>query len=296
VCASLKEASTWDGPTLPSIADVGCLRPEHYPALRQIAKEIAAMEPNIVVCLGALPLWLLTGHSSTDEWRGAVRSVPQDAPIMLLASEAERRSLASLKLLPTYGLSRVNQQYKLLVPLVADLTKVRHEADFPEIRPLEIAVWLEPELVDLDRFYERHVATSDLITLDIETAVGQIVCVQVGTDPSTALVLPFVDYRKPSRSYWSTEWEELAAWEWLARVCETATAKLGQNFAAYDLFWLLDRAGTSVRNYRHDLRLIHHILQPELPKSLAFMGSMYTGMPKWKANVHHGGTDDKRDS
>jgi hypothetical protein len=249
-----------------------------------------------VVCLGDLALWLLTGFSSTEEWRGAVRLVTPDAPIMKLATEAEASFLRSLKVFPTYAPERVLVQYKLLGPLVADLMKVKNEARFPEIRPLEVAIWLEPDLVDLDKFFSEHVATADLITLDIETAVGQIVCVQVGTSPDTALVLPFVDYRKSSRSYWGTEAEELAAWEWLRRVLDTEAPKLGQNFAAYDMVWLLDKAGLSVRNYRHDLRLIHHILQPELPKSLAFMGSMYTSMPKWKANVHHGGTDDKRDS
>jgi hypothetical protein len=219
---------------------------------------------------------------------------------MKLATEEQGRILRSLKIFPTIPPERVLQQYKLLGVLIADLMKVRHEAAFPEIRALQVAVWLEPTLGDLDDFFLQHVRGSDLITIDIETAVGQIVCVQVGTSPTTALVLPFVDYRKPSRSYWGTEHDELTAWQWLAQVLDTPQPKLLQNGAAYDIFWLLDRAGLSVRNYRHDLRLVHHILQPELPKSLAFMGSMYTNMPKWKASVEHGGTKfgtaDKRDS
>jgi uracil-DNA glycosylase len=309
VCAPLKEAATWtDGSGLPSIRDAGCLRPEHHNQIRRLIRELLSCRPNIVVSLGDLALWALTGQCSTEEWRGAARRVAPNAPIMKLATAEDSLILSRLKILPTYPPDRVLQQYKLLGVLIADLMKVRHEGSHPELRPLEIAVWLEPELRDLEDFWTSHIQGADLLTIDIETAVGQIVCVQVGTSPTTALVLPFVDYRKPSRSYWGTEADELAAWQWLARVLDTEqpksslrpTGKLMQNGGAYDIFWLLDKAGLSVRNYRHDLRLVHHILQPELQKSLAFMGSMYTNMPKWKAQPHHGdkrfGTEDKRDS
>lgn len=295
LCAPLREAAAWtDGNGLPTIKDAGCLRPEHYPQLRRLLRELLSTRPNIVVCLGDLALWALTGECSTEEWRGAARGVPPGAPLMLLATPEERASLSGLKIFPTYSPDRVLQQYKLLGVLIADLMKVRHEAAFPEMRPLQVAIWLEPGLGDLDEFFERHVRTSDLLSVDIETAAGQVVCIQIGTSPTTALTLPFVDYRKPTRSYWETEAEELAAWEWVRRVLDTPTPKLMQNGGAYDVYWLLDKCGLSVRNYRHDLRLIHHILQPELPKSLAFMGSLYSSMPKWKAGVHHG--EEKRDA
>jgi uracil-DNA glycosylase len=242
-----------------------------------------AVKPNVVVTLGDLSLWAVTGEISTEQWRGA-----------------PRHGHGAYKIFPTYPLDRVQQSYKLFGPLVADLMKVAHEAQFPEVRSCEVALWLEPDLGDLATFQREHIATSDLLSLDIETAVDQVVCVQVGTDARTALVLPFVDYRKPSRSYWATEAEELAAWYWLRDVLELPVPKLGQNFANYDAIWLLEKMGLTVRNYRHDLRLMHHILQPELPKSLAFMASLYTKMNRWKTNVHHYGVDSsakaKRDA
>lgn len=265
--------------------------------LRREAEWLCRVRPNVLVPLGETALWSVTGRTSIDDWRGAVRLVAPDAPIMNVATAEQRTALSALKLLPTYPPERVLKQYKLLVPLIADLMKVRHEAASPEYTPSAVAVWLEPNLEDLEVFYRDHVAPSRLITLDIETAAGQIVCVQIGTDARTALVLPFVDYRKSDRSYWAERDEQLA-WDWLRQVLDTPQPKLGQNFAAYDAYWLLDKAGLGVRNYAEDLRLIHHILQPELPKSLAFMGSMYTDMPRWKTDVHHGqgGTAEKRDA
>jgi uracil-DNA glycosylase len=232
--------------------------------------------PNVVVTMGDLALWSVTNETSSEQWRGAPRS-----------------GSFGLKVLPTYPLDRVQQSYKLLGPLVADLMKVRHEAQFPEVRPTEVALWLEPDLGDLARFRRNHIDTSDLLTVDIETSLGQVVCIQFGTSGTTGIVVPFVDYRKSNRSYWETEAQELAALIWVRDVLDCPIPKLMQN-GQYDTIWLLDRLGMTVRNYRHDLRLMHHILQPELPKSLAFLGSLYTGMPRWKTKVQHGSQTDKR--
>jgi hypothetical protein len=267
--------------------------------LQQEAAWLCRTRPNVLVPLGEAALWSVTGRTSIDDWRGAARLVAPNAPIMSAATVEQQTVLSALKILPTYPPERVLKQYKLLVPLIADLMKVRHEAASPEYTPSSVAVWLEPDLADLEVFYRDHVAPSRLITLDIETAAGQIVCVQIGTDARTVLVLPFVDYRRSDRSYWQSERDEFLAWDWLRQVLDTPQPKLGQNFAAYDCFYLLDKVGLGVRNYAHDLRLIHHILQPELPKSLAFMGSMYTSMPRWKTDHRGefaGGTKDKRDS
>lgn len=271
---------------LPRNADMKTAQARATPeVLSDLYAMVCAADPNVIVTTGDLALWAMTGETSSEQWRGAPRCG------------------VGRKVFPTYPLDRVQQQYKLFGPLVADLMKVSREAAFPEVRPTEVALWLEPDLGDLAEFSRAHIQGSDLLSLDIETAVDQIVCVQIGTDAKTALVLPFVDYRKSSRSYWSTEAEELAAWNWLRDVLASPTPKLGQNFANYDAMWLLERMGLEVRNYRHDLRLMHHILQPELPKALAFMGSLYTSLPRWKSDIGrgtaHGGmkhSEDKRDA
>lgn len=268
--------------------------------LTALASLLDAQRPNVLVPVGEAALWSVTGRTSIDDWRGAVRQVAPDAPIMSVVTEGQTAAwLRQLKILPTYPPDRILRQYKLLGTLIADLMKVKHEARTPFHTPLSVAIWLEPDLADLARFERDHIASADLLTLDIETALGQIVCVQVGTDDRTCLVLPFVDYRQSDRSYWRSAELELSAWRWLARVLASPIPKLGQNLAAYDCYWLLEKAGLEVRNYRHDLRLVHHILQPELPKSLSFLGAMYTAMPRWKTDhkgEYRAGTADKRDS
>lgn len=245
----------------------------------ELGRMISITQPNIVVTLGDLALWAATGETSSEQWRGAPRV----------------GAGVCGKVFPTYDLARLQAQYKLFTPFVADLMKVANEAHYPEVRSTEVAIWLEPDLGDLERFARDEIAKSDLLSLDIETTSNQIATFQVATSATTAIVVPFVDYRKSSRSYWDTAEEEIKAWEWVRQVCDLPIPKLGQNFANYDIVWMLERMGITVHNYRHDLRLMHHILQPELPKSLAFMGSLYTSMPRWKTNVHHGQQSSGRD-
>ena len=109
-----------------------------------------------------------------------------------------------------------------------------------------------------------------------------------------ALVVPFVDFRKPNRSYWVTAGEEYEALMLVKTIMESDVPKLGQNFSAYDAFWLWDRYGIKTINLLHDTRLLHHAIYPELPKDLGFMGACYTDQGPWKT-MRVGKKPDKRD-
>jgi hypothetical protein len=50
----------------------------------------------------------------------------------------------------------------------------------------------------------------------------------------------------------------------------------------YDLQYIWSCWKCPTKNFEHDTMLLHHSLQPELPKSLGFMGSVYTDEISWK--------------
>ena len=128
----------------------------------------------------------------------------------------------------------------------------------------------------------------------IETDHGQISCIGIARDAEEVMCIPFIDRTRPNRSYWPDAETELAAWDAVARVLEGPAAKLGQNFAGYDMLWLFEKKGIAVHHLLHDTRLLHHALYAELPKDLAFMGAAYTNLGPWKTmNRKH---DDKRDA
>ena len=50
-----------------------------------------------------------------------------------------------------------------------------------------------------------------------------------------------------------------------------------------------------MNNFVDDTMLLHHALQPESEKSLAFLGSLYTDESAWKLMRQRGKTTIKRD-
>jgi DNA polymerase I-like protein with 3'-5' exonuclease and polymerase domains len=67
---------------------------------------------------------------------------------------------------------------------------------------------------------------------------------------------------------------------------ESEIPKVFQN-GMFDINYLT-RAGIYVRNCAHDTMLLHHVLYPELPKGLGFLGSIYSNESAWKLLRKHG--------
>ncbi len=108
-----------------------------------------------------------------------------------------------------------------------------------------------------------------------------ITCIGFAGDPDHALCIPFVDRRTKSFSYWDNPEDELLAWNWVRTILQSPAPKEAQN-GMYDIQWLWRRMGIAPRNSTLDTMLQAHALQPELPKSLGFLGSIYTNESSWK--------------
>lgn len=264
---------------LPKIGTIGYLDQGHVSHLRRLGQEILSAKPNLIVPLGGTALWAFTGDAGISAARGSTILASMVAP--------------GIKLLPTLHPAHVLHDFKQFHVVVIDLIKAAHEAEFKEIRHSKRTIWVEPTLADLCYFKKNYLDKSSLISVDIETKAGLIDCIGFSADSQYAIVVPFFDPRKASRSYWVTPEAELQAWLWVQSVCSSPIPKLGQNGGCYDLFWLLDQAKIAVTNYREDTRLLHHALYPELPKSLGFMGATYGSEGPWKGMRNH--KADKRD-
>jgi uracil-DNA glycosylase len=246
----------------------GFLKPEYHWHFERLAAELEASKPSIIVPMGGTALWAFVGSTAITASRGAVTRASGILP--------------GAKLLPTFAPGYVHQSYKHLVTVVGDMQKALAEATQPaetlRLSPREL--WLAPDLADIEEFFTRFLVPSDLITLDIETAAGQITEFGASADSERSICIPFVDYRRVDRCFWPQLSAEVAAWQWVQRICSLPQPKLFQN-GPYDMFYLT-KAGFSMNNYREDTRLLHHALYPELPKSLEYMGSVYCHQGPWK--------------
>lgn len=261
---------------LPPIAG-GFLRPDYRHHLNRLSTELAAASPTVIVPLGATALWALTGAVDIGNQRGSIQLATRIAP--------------GKKLIPTYHPALVMRQWKFFSVVTADIIRAYNEGAYPDIRLPVLEALLEPTFEEVVA-YTPKIMASDLLSVDIETGWGMITNIGFAPDDSHAINIPFIDLRKPNRSYWTRD-QEAKIWRdiihpWLA----SPVPKLGQNFAGYDFYWLLDKHNLEVRNLVDDTRLAHHALYPELPKSLQFLGASYTDLGSWKDWGHKG---DKRD-
>jgi len=244
------------------------LEPRFEKEIHRLRGELVEFKPNIVICLGAYALWALTGYNHISKYRGAVM---------------QSRQIAGFKMIATYSPSYIAKRFGHRYVVGMDLAKALRNSGTPNIVVPERKIFIEPTLGDLQIFNNQYVQFADRLSCDIETdpwKLEQITCVGFSPSPDVALVIPFVDHRKPGWNYWPSVEQELTAWQWVKTWVESDIPKIGHNWP-YDAMWFW-KYGIKAGGVPEDTMFLHHALQPELPKSLGDLGSYYTNEGSWK--------------
>lgn len=249
--------------------------------VRRLHEELVALDPHVIVALGNVPLWALTGESGISKVRGT------------LVESTLIGGSRPYKILPTYHPSYVLRQWEERPIVVADLMKAQRESKSPDYERPERELWLEPTLEDIVTFARNYLQPATRISVDVETAYQQITCVGFGTR-THAICIPFVDHRKKGWNYWSTVGDEVKAWGLVKGIMELPNTKLFQN-GMYDMQWFWKKMGMTVAGEIDDTMLLAHSMFPEMKKSLGFLGSIYTNESAWKKLRPKKTTIQKRD-
>lgn len=280
-CVNKQEAKSVNVAHEPQIYRGKYLLPPYLASRNQLWEELNTINPNIVVALGGVASWALTGDYAITKNRGTIC----DSPYI------------NAKVLPTFHPAAVLRQWDFRTIVLADLIKARLESGTKEISRPDCSVWLEPTLEDIEVFIEKYLLNADRISVDIETGYHtgtstfpQITCIGFYANKA-ALVIPFIDRRKDNHSYWSTPMQEAVAWLHLRRILQLPAPKVFQN-GLYDCQYLW-YYGCPVRNYSLDTMVKHHSQQPEMKKDLGFLGSIYTNYPSWKHLRKEGNKKDE---
>lgn len=261
-------------PSYPALTKGKYLRKEFASELPRLYAELSAFRPNVVVALGGTAAWALLKSSGIKAIRGA------PAP-----------SFLGWKVIPTYHPAAIMRDWTLNPIVYADLEKARAQSTFPEYRRPNREIWVEPTHDDLITFETRFINTSRFLSIDVETKGPQITCISFAPTNDRALVVPFFSEAKSDGNYWPTWEDEMWAWAWIRRQCAKSKIFLGQNFQ-YDMKYLWTSYGITFPNAIsiEDTMLLHHSLQPEMEKGLAFLGSIYTDEAAWKLERNKGDT------
>ena len=249
------------------ITTYGYLKQEMEQDLQRLYNELNETNPNVIIAMGGVSLWALTGLDKVGIYRGAV--------IPSTSSYLHR----TFKIVPSYTPSAIIKNYGFRAHVYSDFKKANQESKFKNINYTTRELWIEPTIKDLYKFRDKYIYSKKYslnpLAFDIETAEGQITCIGFAPSLKHAIVVPF------SYNYWSHDDEE-KAWTWVKDLLEDEDMiKVAQN-QTYDVSWLAYKKNIKVQGLIHDTMHAQHSLQPEMEKGLGFLGSIYTNESAWK--------------
>jgi len=261
------------------LSKLGYVEPEREDALDRLREEITRFDPHVIIALGGVALWALTGEEGISKFRGHT-----------IYTNDWFHPSKQWKVVPALHPDAVVRGWSGRPVFIADLIKAQAESNTRTIKRIEREVWIEPQLADIEKFYNEMVepmqGSTTPLSFDIETdMVSQITCIGFSPNDNVSFVIPFCDKNMDSGSYWSSAESEAVAWGWVKKILEDPTIpKLAQN-CTYDITWLARIMGIYVRGNVEDTMHMHHALQPEMRKDLGMLASLYTNERPWKTMV-----------
>lgn len=247
---------------------------EHAEMLRL---ELNHNPANVIVAAGLPALMALTNYNSVAKYRGYVCET----------TKLERPR----KIIPTYSFLSTVRSYTNRHVIVADLTKVKKESAFPEIvRPERQLVFnfdTVEEVLEWLEFYNEQ----EEVAFDIEVINHELASISFSHDPKLAVAIPIGACN--FRNEW-TEMEELQIWRGVQRVLGNERIKKVAQNSIFDIHFLATKCGIIVRGEVRDSMIAHHVIWPDLPKGLGFLGSVYCGSQEyWKDAVKFNNIKDE---
>jgi len=271
----------------------GFITPKGSPYVEMLKEELTSSSANIIVALGNIPLFALTGRVGITNWRGSI---------------IESTLVTGKKILPTFHPATWTEEKLYKAPeaflnkylVIMELKKAKLEAEFPEIRAIERALKIAPTYYEAIQFLsyidERASFDSLVLDYDIETVPGtsEISCISLSINEKYAMCIPFI-YAKGD--YFSLE-QEASIIRALGKLLENnAIKKRGQNLI-FDSHLIFRKYGIVTRNIA-DTMVAQKILYPDFcgsvdattgkPKgtshkgaSLQFITAMWTDIPYYK--------------
>lgn len=229
--------------------------------IEALDKEIELVQPNVVVPVGNLALWALTGHWGITKWRGSLLSGKVGSP--------------PPKVIPTIHPAAVLREWAFRPTVVQDLRRVKRHMYSREYEKPSWNFLIRPTFEEARRVLVNILAILDHAPLwldfDLETKHGHIDCAGLSWSSRDAICIPFLAWGRPE-GYWSLDEEaELVYLLW--RVLRHPNVKVrGQNLL-YDAQYTMRHWHFSPR-VAQDTMISWHSAYSGMRKSLDFQASL----------------------
>jgi len=244
------------------------VRADQFPDVEDLLTEVRTHRPKVVLALGDIALWALTGRSGIGTWRGSILPFGEGTYVI-----------------PTYHPAAILRQWSDRKDVIVDMKRALWLAT-GERQPPAWSTHVDPSFDEALEFIEECKHRS-MVSLDLETGSGQILCIGLAFGHE-AMSIPLV---QDGVSRWS-EGEELQLLLSLRDLCSSGRV-VGHNLL-YDAFWLAWLFAIWLTP-KLDTMLAHHLCFPGTKKSLAYCASLYCDWYTFWKHERYGGEDEWKD-
>lgn len=239
--------------------------PPVWEGISLLEREIEMVRPNVIIALGNVAMWALTGKWGVTSWRGS-----------LLECDLQLALDYKVKVIPTYSPTTVMRQWSWRQIMVHDLRRCKAQSDSPAINRPDYKFIIRPDYSTainyLDMLLKIVAARPLSLAVDIETRSGHTACIGLAWSKTEAICFPLM-CAESQLGYWSEEEEAQITFRLYRLLTHSNCEVLGQNFS-YDAQYFF-RHMHFLPNLVRDTMLAQHVCFSNMQKGLDFLSSMY---------------------
>lgn len=241
-----------------------CLPPV-FEGLSLLQREIELCRPNVIIALGNVAMWALTGKWGITSWRGS--TLLCDLPLPLDYKP---------KVIPAYTPAMVMRQWSWRPIAVMDFQRAFRASHSKDYKRPEYRFTTRPDfataLAVLEQLWQQANSAPIRLSIDIETRAGHIACIGLAWSKLDAICIPLMCAERVE-GYWTAEEEAHLMYHMYRLLSHPNCQGIGQNFL-YDAQYF-HRHLMYVPRLERDTMLAHHSCFANMQKGLDFLSSMY---------------------
>ncbi len=238
------------------------------PAFKQartaLLERLSQCSAKVIVPLGNVALYALTGLQGIFKYRGSIMT---------------SALLPGRKIIPTIHPSAALREYKTQHLVQMDLSRIREQSAFSEVRLLQRNFNLNPSFDEAIAYIDSCNALP-AVAFDIEVppSVGEMTHFALAKSPTDAMCIPLFENHC---DIFTPDHEATLLKHLSALLANPQVLKIGQNIS-YELTFLHNRYGFIIRPVE-DCMVATGIIYPDFKKDLGFIVSIYcNGEPYFK--------------
>lgn len=247
--------------------------PEIQEGINNLRRDLLEFKPNLCLLLGNLPM-TATGlgtfgsnkdHEKLGEWRGTLfKSIDGASPFF------------GFKCLGTYHPSYILSFGYTFKPLFfSDLRRASEESEFAELKLPHRVFNIRPTPQFIQEQCRELQLKKQLISIDIEGVYPNLTCISICDTPYTGFIVPFNEF---------TPQERVANLRALNALLTDAEVPKVLQHGLFDVYNLARTFNILVQGIVADTEMSAWELNPEIPKDLGTLASIYTKEPKYKSD------------